>query len=200
MADISLNLCASFNKCVAGVELPPGLRFVTCQFCGSRLEVRFSGGVAFTEVLDPGDDGARKIAADLRLIKLQNELSRLDQEWSLEREHYFEDRRMVHAHPPTAGQTNQRILFSIIAIAFGVIWIGVSASQAGAGGAPVFGLLPIVFGIASLFHAGSQRTRYNAALGCYHARRDKLLRALSELESRGWGTDIIPEAPESASP
>ena len=72
MADHSQILSASCNKCGASLELPSGLRFATCQFCGSRLEVRFTGGGVYTEVLDASDDGDRQIAHDLQLIKLQN--------------------------------------------------------------------------------------------------------------------------------
>ena len=93
MADNSQILSASCNKCGASLEIPPGLRFATCQFCGSRLEVRFAGGVVYADVLDASADGDRQIAHDLQLIKLQNELNRLDQEWNLERERY-----RIHQH------------------------------------------------------------------------------------------------------
>ena len=136
-------LSASCNKCGAGLELPPGLRYATCQFCGSRLEVRFAGGEVFTEVLDASNDGDRQIAHDLQLIKLQNELNRLDQEWALERERFrnHNGRGPVWPSEPNGCKSGAIGLF---VVAFGLLWIIGAASA----GAPV----PFVlFGVAVVF-------------------------------------------------
>ena len=186
-------LSASCNKCGAGLELPPGLRFATCQFCGSKLEVRFTGGVVYTEVLDASNDSDRQIAHDLQLIKLQNELNRLDQEWTIDRERYrnHNGRGSMWPREPNGLKSAATGLF---VVAFGLFWIIGAASA----GAPVpFVLLGVVIvvGIISVFVLGTKReNEYAIALAAYEGRRARLLRLLRHLE--GAGAHIIPEAQE----
>jgi len=198
MADNSLILSASCNKWGAGLELPPGRRFVTCQLCGSRLEVRFSGGVAFTEVLEPGDDGARRIVFDLQLIKLQNELSRLDQEWNLERDRYRTYHRHSGSSLPSGGQTAMFVLVGLVVIAFGVFWTA-TASDAGAPLFMVFfGICFIGISIVAVIHACASQGQYTTAVDRYQSRRGELLKAIEQFENAE--PAVSSPVPESASP
>lgn len=191
-------LHAGCNKCGASLELPPGLRFVTCQFCGSRLEVRFAGGVAYADVLDASSDGDRQIAHDLQLIKLQNELNRLDQEWALEREQYREHDRYGGSRMPTAGNTARSVLFGILGVAFGIFWITMGSSNGAPQIFPIFGLAFIGVAVVTTFRGIGRHNQYGIAAARYEGKRRRLLCDLEAVEFRQ-GT-ITRAVPESVSP
>jgi len=192
MSDTSQILSASCNKCGAGLELPPGLRFATCQFCGSKLEVRFTGGVVYTDVLDASNDGDRQIAHDLQLIKLQNELNRLDQEWNLERERFrnHNGRGPVWPREPSGLRS---VAIGLFVVAFGIFWIVGAASA----GAPVpfvlFGVAVVVIIISVFVLATRRENEYAIASETYERKRARLLSTLRHVEA-DWGS--IPTAPE----
>lgn len=55
---------------------------MTCNFCGSKLEVVHDESVTHTLLL-------KDIAADLKVIQLQNDLEKLDREWAVRRETFM---------------------------------------------------------------------------------------------------------------
>jgi hypothetical protein len=75
----------TYNKCGGALDIPAAARFVTCTYCGSRLEVHRSGGAAYTEVLDAIEQRTERIAEDVGHIRFQNELEQLDREWMMRR-------------------------------------------------------------------------------------------------------------------
>lgn len=189
-------LCASCNKCGAVLDLPPGLRFATCQFCGSRLEVRFSGGAVYTEVLDASNDGDRQIANELQLIKLQNELGRLNQEWSIEREKY-RIHRQYSSSLPSEGNTAIAVLGGFAAVAFGIFCTILAADRA-----PVFltmfGVVFIGFAIVMTIYTCVKHNDYKAATDQYETRRQQLLFNIRAAECGH--RPATPAARESVSP
>jgi hypothetical protein len=198
MADNSQILSASCNKCGASLELPPGLRFATCQFCGSRLEVRFTGGVVYTEVLDASADGDRQIAHDLQLIKLQNELNRLDQEWNLERERYRIHHIRGQTSLPTSGHVAISVLGGLVAVAFGIFWIVSLSDHDGPSFMVLFGVVFIAAAIVMTIYTLMRREQYMTAMDQYEGQRREILDALRNYEAQYRG--VSPAAPGSASP
>lgn len=146
-----------------------------------RLEARFSGGAVFTEILDASNDGDRQIARDLQLIKMQNELSRHDQEWSLERDTY----RCYSRHGsslPTESYTVMTVFGGIIAVAFGIFWTVAAAGRA-PGFFPMFGVLFIGFALVMTFYACIKHAEYKVAVEHYEGRRQQLLHNIRNLNA-----------------
>ena len=81
-------LSLSCNHCGAPLEVPAGARFVTCAHCNSRLAVQRSGSAYYTSVLDRIEHNTEEAAEDLGVIRLQNDLGRLDREWKEQRQRY----------------------------------------------------------------------------------------------------------------
>ena len=72
----------SCNHCGAPLEVAESPRFVTCRHCGSRLKIEHGQGAAYTEVLEELQATQREMADDIETLRLQNELERVDREWS----------------------------------------------------------------------------------------------------------------------
>ena len=73
------------NHCGAPLEISPTTNFVTCSYCGYKLQVHRSASSVYTEVLQSIDQRTARIEEDLDQIKRQNEIERLDREWSMRR-------------------------------------------------------------------------------------------------------------------
>jgi hypothetical protein len=69
------------NHCGAPLEVAGNIRFVTCQFCQSSLEVKRHSGAVFTEEVARIAENTEKIAEGLDVIQLQNDLEKLDRDW-----------------------------------------------------------------------------------------------------------------------
>lgn len=82
---ISLNC----NHCGAPLEAAADTRFLTCGHCGSRLAVHHTASTHFTEVLQKLGAKTETVAHDVEILKLENELLRLQQQWETERETFM---------------------------------------------------------------------------------------------------------------
>ena len=124
-------LSLACGHCGAPLEVPDGTRFVTCGYCSSKLEVHRSGGAIYTEVLEALQKRTEEIAGDVEILKLQNELERIDREWQSTRESCMirgKDGGLSEPSP-VAGT-----IAGVIAIGFGIGWIVVAASMIPADG------------------------------------------------------------------
>lgn len=77
------------NNCGASLQVPPDVRFVTCPYCGSSLEVHRSGDGVYTEVLQKLAQTTEHMAEQLELVQLNQQLDALDDEWERERQTYM---------------------------------------------------------------------------------------------------------------
>lgn len=71
--------------CGADLELDDTVRYVTCNYCGSRLEVVRDESVTHTKLFEKLEATTDALAGDLRVVRLQNELARIDREWEQRR-------------------------------------------------------------------------------------------------------------------
>ena len=71
--------------CGADLEIDESIRFVTCNYCGARLEVVHDATVTHTKQLANIERATERMASDIRVIELQNDLERLDREWNSQR-------------------------------------------------------------------------------------------------------------------
>lgn len=91
------------QNCGASLEIPGDARFVTCQFCRSRLAVQNTGHAIFTELLGGVTENGNLMAENLEVIRIQNEIEKLDWEWQIEKEtHMIRGRRGRISEPNAA--------------------------------------------------------------------------------------------------
>jgi hypothetical protein len=89
------------NNCGASLQVPHAANFVTCASCGSQLAVKRTESVAYTEVLTRLDKRTTQMETELRRLKLDSELDRIDDDWESERQEYLIRSKDGAASEPT---------------------------------------------------------------------------------------------------
>jgi len=179
-------LTLSCNECGAPLEVPEGTKYVTCGYCSARLAVQRTTSAVYTEVIEKIGQQTEKLAQDLEILKLQNELAQLDRQWMEEREDYMV--RGKHGKRlPNAGVS---IFAAAMMAVGGLIFMGTAASS-GAPGAALLGFLLIgvalFLGIASVTKANA----YAEAHDRYEQRRLDLIARIRAQESAAVGHDGV---------
>ena len=130
------------GSCGASLDVPDGVQFVNCRHCGTALKVQRTDSVAFTEVLQTLKMQSDRIAGNTEVLRIQNEISLLDQEWEQRSASLMVGGK--HGRVSVPGKFSS-IAGGVMATVFGVFWTS-AASQAGA---PIagFGVLFIGVGI-----------------------------------------------------
>ncbi len=114
-------LSLTCQKCGAPLAVAEGVRFVTCNYCQSSLEIVRNESSTHTQLLESLDRRSAEIVGNLEVIKLQNALAQLDREWMMEREGHMVRDKQGGLQEPNAGAG---IVGGVIAVVFGVIWMG----------------------------------------------------------------------------
>jgi DNA-directed RNA polymerase subunit RPC12/RpoP len=132
---VATSVSVNCNNCGASLTVDERTRFVTCMHCGSKLEIKRDHSVAFTDVIERIDQNTSSAARDLEIIRLEQQLERLDREWA---------QRQPDGKSPTT-QAASGIVGAIVAafvIMFGVFF----AKSSHAAGAPIiFPIAGVVF-------------------------------------------------------
>ena len=123
------------------------------------------------------------LSSQLAEVKYQNELTRIDREWEMERQQYMVRDRYGARYVPTAGLG---IGTAVVGGLFGIIWTVVAAnltSNAPGGGSgivevlfPLFGVLFTGAAIGYGLYAATTAQQYKRAYEAYKARRDAVRR------------------------
>ena len=127
------------NNCGAALNVPPGANFVTCAYCGSRLAVKRTPSVVYTEVLQQInrlDRRTQQVSADVQQLQLESELEQLDRAWAQERTRYLPPNRDGSVTEP-----NTRRLFFLTGLEVAAVLVTayIAFSQ--------FGLIENVFSV-----------------------------------------------------
>jgi DNA-directed RNA polymerase subunit RPC12/RpoP len=163
------------NNCGAALDVPPEANYVTCAYCASRLAVKRTSSVVYTEVLQELDARTQRMAADLGRLQLQSELERIDHEWEQQRQPYLLRDRTTGATfepggPLTALSVVMTALASTLLGFFIVVWSVVFRSDY----SPAFLLLAfLALGLIVWATVARIRklSRYQRAKSAYEARR-----------------------------
>lgn len=174
--------------CGANLDIGEGIRFVTCNHCGSRLEVVHDSSVTHTRLLEKIEQATQKMAGNLKVIELQNDLELLDRDWTALREKFLvRNKDGSDSEPGALGS----IAGGIVGIVVGLIWMVGTASvlnEAGEGGFvalfPLFGLLVIGFSIYGIVSGTSKAGAFNEAKTLYENRRSRLLAEIRSEKGR----------------
>lgn len=167
--------------CGADLEVDESVRFVTCNYCHARLEVVHDTSVTHTRILQDLQKNTERMAGNLRVIELQNDLERLDREWETEREGYMVRGKNGHRYLPSTGGS---VFAGAIMIIFGLFWMGFVSSAfhmgGGLGGFALFGLLFVGIGIYTIINGSSKASDYQAAEQDFRQERERLIREIDE--------------------
>lgn len=173
------------NHCGAPLTVGTDTRFVTCQFCHCQLEVKRTDSSIFTEEVAKLAKNTEKMAESLEVIKLQNEIERLDREWAAAQPLKPHQSRGRHGNPTGPPRSPQGAAFGLIfAIFFAVVCFSM-AGLASSNGAPgLFALVPVGMGIMALFggfKAIGASHKYQQQQSTYQEQRNRLAAKLDAL-------------------
>lgn len=166
--------------CGSDLEVEEGIRFVSCNYCGARLEIVHDATTTHSRVLDKIEKRTGEMADDLKVIRLQNDLEQLDREWSSERSRFMtKDKHGNVSEPSSVGS----VVGGVVVIGFGVFWIGIASSMGAPGFFPLFGLVFIGVAIFGMISSVSKSQGLRSSQSDYHRKRGHLLSAIDKAKS-----------------
>lgn len=160
------------NNCGGPLEIPRKVKFFTCGYCSSQLEIRQSGNAVYSEVLKRLEDRTEQLANDVETIKAQNEIEQIDREWRMGLDRYKTRSRDGEYNVPSAGGS---IVGGVIAIGFGIFWM---AGASNAGAPPLFvmfGLLFIGMAVYGMINGAAKASNYERDHAAYQTKRQELM-------------------------
>ena len=133
-------------------------------------------------LLAPGEELESHISDQLAAVRYQNELTRIDREWQIEREKYFVASRYGRRQIPTAGMG---IGTALVGGVFGTIWTVMAVAITGSApnfgpfaiakfAFPLFGVAFTFFGIGWGIYCYNRAADYQRAEADYRARRQAI--------------------------
>jgi hypothetical protein len=159
------------------LDFPEGVRFLTCKYCSSKLEVVETETTLHTKLLEKMVERGRVLEGQLRVMQIQSDIDKLDRNWQILKESYTSYGRYGRASLPSVADIAMQMMGMFVAaillllsldrwdnIPFFLIYL--------------FGLLMMVL---LLFSQLKKLLSYERDMGKYEARRSQLLR---DLESR----------------
>lgn len=170
------------QNCGADLEVDESIRFVTCNFCGSKLEIVHESTTTHSRLLEEIGEKTDRMSEDLKVIRLQNELEQIDREWQTRREGMMTTNKDGSRSKPTAVGS---VVGAMVAAVFGVIWIGMASSigsAGGPGGIQLFGVVFIVIAIVIAISGVNRAGRYQQAETEMLSKRRKLQAKLNALK------------------
>lgn len=167
--------------CGADLQIDETIRFVTCNYCNARLEVVHDETVTHTRQLDKIERTTAQIAGNLKVIELQNDLERLDREWDNQRNGMLVRGKNGQVAEPSAFAS---VSGGIVAIVFGVVWLGMASSLGAPVFLPLFGLVFIGIAIVMMVTGTAKAAAYQKQQGIYEIRRSQLVHSLEQEQRR----------------
>jgi hypothetical protein len=166
--------------CGANLEVDETLRFVTCNYCNSNLEVVHDATVTHTRQLEKIQQNTNELTKKLRVIELQNDVEHLDREWENFRVKVSD--RDQHGHLTEPSQVGA-IIGGILGVGGGIVWIIVCLSTE----YPAASIVGVGISALAFFMAlrGSERANsFQMQRDRYQAARQGLLHRLEKARGR----------------
>lgn len=163
--------------CGADLQIDESIRFVTCNYCNARLEVVHDPTVTHTRQLDKIERTTDRLAGNMKVIELQNDLERLDREWENQRSSLLVRGKDGHVSEPSSTGS---MVGGIIMIVFGVFWIGMASSIGAPSLLPLFGLVFIGVAIFSMLNGITKAGAYQSKFSDYDGKRQRLVARLEQ--------------------
>lgn len=167
--------------CGADLQIDESIRFVTCNYCNARLEVVHDSTVTHTRQLDKIERTTARMADNLKVIELQNDLERIDREWDNQRNNLMVRNKNGHAAEPSSAGS---MVGGIITIVFGIFWMSIALSMGAPSFFPLFGLIFIGIAIFNMVNGTVKAGTYQREQSEYEARRQSLITRLEQERKR----------------
>jgi hypothetical protein len=174
-----IKLCC--QGCGADLQVTEEVRFVTCNYCQSKLEIVRDASVTHTRVLEKLEKTTERIAENLRVIELQNDLERMDREWETMRQGMMIREKDGGLSEPS---TVASVIAGFVFILGGVVFSIVSGAMGAPGFFPLFGLLFVGVGFFNLITGPAKAARFRNLQDSHEMRRNRLIRALEKERRR----------------
>lgn len=154
------------------MSVPTTTNFATCAHCGSSLAIRRTDTAHYTEVIERLEEQTERMDQELRDLRFEHQLLKLDQEWEEERREYMSSGKDGQLHKPSIWNVLIILLVTIgtpISVCFASTFDGSFSLF------HLFLLIVIVAGLVMAAREFSMYKQYEEALARYQARRDALL-------------------------
>ena len=165
-------------KCGANLRVTPDATFVCCQYCNSELQVVRDGSVLTTRLLESMEAMKGDLGHKLEILRVQNEIERLDREWSLQQPEFMVHGKNGSRIPSSAGSLAGGLIAAIV----GIVWMVFASSIGAPGPFMLFGVVFIVVALVGAVNGMGKASRHQSADAEYQARRRSLLSRLREAE------------------
>lgn len=168
------------NHCGAAIDVEASTRFVTCTYCGSRLEVHRTGNAAYTSVLEAIDQRTQQIAEDVEIIKIQNQLEHLDRQWQMQRDSLLVRNKDGSTSEPSALGTAMGIVMGLFAMGFAIFWMVMASSMGAPFPFPCFGLIFLIVIPITIYNQIQKSNRFEQMRSSYEVERQRLQDLLAQ--------------------
>ena len=158
--------------CGANLEVDESIRFVTCNYCHARLEVVHDSSTTHTKLLEALDQRTESMARDIKVLKLENELERLDREWESTRQAMMIRGKDGSVSEPSATSAT---FGGIMAIVGGVAWMIFTGASPAPAIFPMFGLVFVGVGIFGMISGNGKASEFESLRSRYQMRRGQLI-------------------------
>lgn len=172
-------LALACQKCGATVQAAAGMRFVTCSYCKSNLEIVLHPGSAQTRLVRELQAENERLSREVEAGRIRDRIHELDRAWAEEREGLMVRDQDGGRRAPSPGGAIFTAVFSVAAAAFWY-WIvsGMGASAKGFPDMRWFAVLPLLVGLGSGWFLWNRAQGYRRALESYEAERADLVHRL----------------------
>ena len=170
----------SCGNCGAPLQVPGAVRFLTCNHCGSSLEIKHTDSVTYSEKIAQIDERTERLEQKLEILELERELDQIDSRWQATREKLMVSNKDGGKRVPTTGGALIGVTVSTI---FGLVFVGGGLSS-GNGVPLAMGTFVIVIGGCVAIFAFTKAGAYADAERRYRSHRreveDRLAAARGE--------------------
>lgn len=173
-------ITSTCDNCETEIKTKSRVKYITCPICKHPLTVHHEGGRPRTEIIGQRKTSSRSDNNFQQLLRVENEIARLDREWTIEREKY----RMHGRH--TSNLPNQTtgvgtIFAMIVGVGFALFWIGKVSEIENPGAFQAFGIVFIIAVVVSAISRLNKSSNYGEAEQQYKETRQKLTQKLNRL-------------------
>lgn len=168
------------NHCGAPLNVGAKVRFATCSFCQSQLEVKRSESAVFTEEITRIAENTQQMAGSLEVIELQNEIERLDREWMACNPVSMDK----HGRPIGRMGPGGAVFGLMFSIFFAVVAFSMAGFSGSMGAPGIFTLVPVgmgVFALAAGIMGLGRANQYQSRRNDYEARRAAMVARLDAM-------------------
>lgn len=170
------------QQCGADLEVNEEVRFLTCRYCNSRLEIVHDPSVSYSRILDQLVQKQTSIENELKLIRLHRKLHELEQGWESYRQSVSSRAKDGQLVDPSMRISALPMLASIPVGIVLMILVGESLNWIAGG---LCFPIPVFLGF---FISGSLQRKKNEFLGMRHRflqQRTSLKGVIHGLEKNG---------------